>query len=81
MSKCLICCGETSHEDYCSRKYAKAEVRGGLTVAHCQAERYPDDPRVLDTSVKLEIESFCITWDDKEKLIEEIESVIAKYLI
>lgn len=45
-----------------------------------EAERYPGSP-LLDTNVDLEIPTFCITWEARQKFMEEIAEVIRKYQI
>jgi hypothetical protein len=36
---------------------------------------------MLDTNVELYIKPFAITYGDKDKLLNELEAVIAKYMI
>lgn len=52
----------------------------GDITAEFEADRYPDLP-LLDTRVELTIQPFSVTWNDKEKLLEELKAVIAKYQI
>jgi hypothetical protein len=69
------------------RKFARANISkcetpfgNGTVTGKFEAERFPGSD-LLDTSVELEITPFAITWKDKEKLIEELAALIAKYQI
>lgn len=69
------------------RKFASQTIKAypsdwghGSVTAKFEAERYPGSP-LLDTHVNLEISPFSITWADREKLVEELKEVIAKYQI
>jgi hypothetical protein len=69
------------------RKTAKSKLTAcpndwgnGHITAEFEAERFPGSP-LLDTRVELSITPFSITWNDREKLIEELEALIAKYQI
>lgn len=80
LPKCSECRAEGYHESDCSRKYVKdhitlCEVRAGF-----QAERYPDMP-LLDTNVDIKIDTFCIIWEKRNKLVQELLNVIEKYKI
>jgi hypothetical protein len=46
-----------------------------------EAEIYPDIGRPLDTRVTLEVPDYFITWSDKEKLMQELNQVLKKYLL
>jgi hypothetical protein len=52
----------------------------GKITATFEADRYPGEP-LLDTCVELEVTPFCITWNDKEKLMGELAELLAKYQI
>lgn len=43
-----------------------------------EAERYSGQP-LLDTTVTLDIPPFCITWENRTKLMNEIALVIFKH--
>jgi hypothetical protein len=60
----------------CSNDWGHGRITGKF-----EAERYPGEPRLLDTRVELEIAPFSITWDAKEKLMAELEELLAKYQI
>lgn len=70
--------------DY-ERKIVKITLRQPIgpynTIeATFEAERFPGC-ELLDTYVEFNIDRFGITWKDKEKLLEELASVIEKYQI
>lgn len=78
--KCSLCNGEGYHERDCDRKYAiERQSRDGVS-AQFTAERFPGSD-LLDTMVELKIPEFWITWKDREKLLDEISAVIARYRI
>jgi hypothetical protein len=47
-------------------------------VGHFNAERYPGCP-LADTNVELDLERFCIHWDQKEKFMDELAELITRY--
>lgn len=85
MNKCPLCFANGYHENGCSRKYATNEITKSLSnwhsvTGHFEAERFPDSP-LCDTSVKLDFEPFCISWDQKEKFMSDLAEVVRKYMI
>ena len=77
----MNCCnGDGYHEAGCSHKYSTVNISDGIIRAQCTAERFPGSD-LLDTTVELEIDPFSITWKDREKLLDEISAVIARYRI
>lgn len=61
------------------RRKVKSKVTTENITAEFVAEVYGGP--LLDTGVKLEVKDFCITWDNQEKLVNEIQEVLEKYKI
>jgi hypothetical protein len=62
-------------------KKVKHSASIGRLSAVLSGEQYSGSP-ILDTSVQLEAGYLCwITWSDKEKFLEELNSIINKYCI
>lgn len=36
---------------------------------------------LLDTSVKVQVDGICITWKDRQRMMDELAEVIKRYLI
>lgn len=62
------------------RKFMKDKICTDNICGQFEAELYPGCPP-LDTSIKLDVHDFAITWRDREKLIKELQEVIEKYKI
>jgi len=67
------------------RKVVKVEISEEVSQWHtikakCEAERFPGLP-LLDTGIELQIPRFTITWDDKDKLMQELAELLRKYQI
>ena len=70
---------------YESRKVIKCSLTKDTSVyqsitAKFEAEKFAGYP-LADTYVELDIPRFCITWEDKEKMMEELAYVISNYAI
>jgi hypothetical protein len=59
----------------CSNEFALGHI-----TAEFETERFSGLP-LLDTRVELTITPFSITWNDREKLVAELEELLAKYQI
>lgn len=53
----------------------------GLGIVRADFTASISDYSIFDTRVDLIIEPFAITWADREKLVDELQAVIDKYLI
>lgn len=52
----------------------------GNVTGNFVAEKFEGSP-LLDTHVELTVTPFCITWEHRQKMLEEIAAVIAKFQI
>lgn len=67
------------------RKLVKDQIKKEVGPYHSitadfTAEKY-EGCELLDTAVEINIENFCMTWNDREKLMIELANLLQKYQI
>jgi hypothetical protein len=67
------------------RKFSKEEItvevsQWSSVTGKFKAEHYPGTP-LLDTSVELIIPPLCITWKNRQNLMDELSELLRKFQI
>lgn len=62
-------------------KLSKCENQFGLGKIEIDFETQSYEGELLDTNVDIKIDTFAISYKDRENLINELDKVIQKYLI
>jgi hypothetical protein len=67
------------------RKFSKDQITTNVSTwvpitGNFKAEHYPGTP-LLDTSVELIIPPLCITWKNRQKLMDDLAELLRKYQI